>query len=849
MPKRAEVIRFGGLSNSVHETLIPNGKATSMDAASSLRGVLEGGPRYGSKSRRSGYNAADTGHGLFYAEYEGVSEYLAVVKPDGSSDATVYTVDPVSDTWTVVNNGSPVTNLDPSDWTFVQYAEKVYAFNETDGVWRRTIGASGTADAWESAGLTFALGATIALDEEPYNVYEFVSGDAYTERSTDTGYNFPNPDYFPTPGSIDTVNQHIEWTNPNTGSDNRYGQLWFAIDFNSAQDLSGVDYIGFEIAENAVSFGAASGSGYTFGPSNVPAWGGSAYGTGHSTWTTATPQVAVLESKSATFNDTFVSGLTMQSAEVVRYDTTPNYHKTSFRADISSIADADKDAVERIVFKIDFHTHHEIDWLRFQNLAFGRYILWDDASAAGKITYAQTFYDPTNARRSNAFVVETNDEADGGNPVYAPHGLGLKNTLTPFKSNTMFGAGFTAVEVWRKEQLGADAGKFARISYEALASASAVPADVVDTFAESNLTSQPSGVDLAIGNEFPASLSGVAAATWKQHMVVGDGPLVYFSFAGFASEFLPDPDSDFVPPDYNDLTQARTLYMSHGRAESMTGLVSQDTLYLYGRRGVYAMIGDSAFLASPPRLLPGSYGVLARHAAAPFRNGMVAASDAGLYYYETSRAFAGQDDDTVAVEEMTADVRDSWDRLLGTSGDNMVVTVWRDEIWCFNTDADGSRYLRLTKPSSIDGTRHWEEGGWFHVKRAVALEDKGLWGLGSDGTIYRMVRDSSGDAFTQDDGAPKTFTWTGGLMTGPRERCTDIYVVADGTPEITVNPDDGTKDPAAFTMTKVSGRIWHLNVNIMPGHQHQVTVSGTTGTDLVHALVLYFEDYGPGFGA
>ena len=158
MPTQFVPLEFGTLDNSVGQARTRPDHAWAMQNATTGRGILEGGPRYGQLSTRPGYNTNDVAWGFTFGEYQGNSEIIAIVQPNGSGTARVYSINPTTHVWTALT-AAAATAVNAGDWVFTQLQDKIYASNVTDGTWYKTIGT----DEWVNLKPEFRIGQNLSI--------------------------------------------------------------------------------------------------------------------------------------------------------------------------------------------------------------------------------------------------------------------------------------------------------------------------------------------------------------------------------------------------------------------------------------------------------------------------------------------------------------------------------------------------------------------------------------------------------------------------------------------------------------------------------------------------------------
>ena len=356
--------------------------------------------------------------------------------------------------------------------------------------------------------------------------------------------------------------------------------------------------------------------------------------------------------------------------------------------------------------------------------------------------------------------------------------------------------------------------------------------------------------------------SAEAIAVWKNHLVLAADRKLWFSFEGDTNLFMPDPESSLPAfiPDVGDFTAGRTVYLSDDRVDSCRGMASRDVFYAASQRDVFSMAGDNAMLATRPRRLYNSRGAISRSGTIAWKDGIVVAAYDGLWYFQDTRP--GTAVDPVA-KELTENVRDDWKRIIGAESDwdTLFLVEWEDELWVFNTTTVGEdlevlataepRYMKLSRPQpGQQGARRIETGATpQQVMGAVAVQGVGMRVLFADGELVRFVRDDVGSIYTTDDGVDVTWSYETGREPWPlSSQVIGIKAYATGSPTITVTVFRGSSDAGApFLVPHVDGQLWESDINILPGHEIQVTIAGGSA-DAVDSLFFVVEGDEFGFG-
>jgi hypothetical protein len=830
-PRQVELVTFGGLFNSYVETATPDGQCYAMDGADVGQGTVQTRPGYGDVWARSGAQTGDVGWGHAYGSFQGTKEWLAVVQPQGATTAQIYAF--ASD-GSLLNSGTPIaTGLNASDWRFAQYGNKIYAANATDGIYVRTIGRfSGNNDTsqtylWKKVQPEFAIGSSLAVSTErpPYIGRAMINTDTVaTVRFNGSGSD-PNEPYA---YRATIVGSGIKLTaSPAWVGDTAVAPTGVIVTFAAAVDLTDVDYVywecrpttgkGFPILENQ----------------SVP---------------TRTAKFALSEDGSttldandynATGNRNFARGMSY-AVDVKVYGT--EQYTLYYRADISNIANADKNSVRRIMFKTPCNWFGSGFEAELANVIFGAKDLWGGrAYAAPAIDYAYRYQNPSTLDSTPA---TKSTLAAGAIQGYGPNGntdpLGAWPLVAPSTDGTLYSQGYMKIQVFRAASAAAYNHAWKLIG---TLDNTGTPT-LRDTTTESALNELTPTYELSFGN-VPVTINPSGIGLWKGHVILLMDRKIYLSWAGLPTKYLPPPDQTYNPPEEDDLVQGRTLYVSDDRTDDMIAAVTQDVLYLVGQSGSYCMIGDSALDATPARRLPSSRGATGRRGACAHENGVIVGAYDGLWYYEVTRAFTGSFDGSYRVEELTRTVRESWRRLVAGGASGLIVLSANDEIWAFNA----GRYLRLTRTDPATGVRQWEEGHYPQMTNIVYVPSEGVRGQLANGKLARFFYDSAGIKYTTDNGGAISWSASTGWMRGGRRRVAAIEMSGIGTPTVVIEADDGVSGILTTTVQKVSGQRWSRALSVRPGSLLRVTASGTSVSDRLDSLMFITEPIGPGEGS
>lgn len=794
-----------GLMNSLDEQKLGPGVLWAMENATVQNGRWEGGPRFGAKWQRTSAHANDVGYGLFYAEFGGRSEYIAILKRNGETTCEAWSVNPATGVWTGPITGSTGMTIGGTDngdaWVFAQYDEFIYAGSEAAGMWMRRVGGAGSSgdpgyradNAWREFEPSLILGTelTIELERPDYPFYRLPLDAVGDYKYSGSYWQILNP--APEADGRILVSDGTNSDSPDT---------YFSIVLPEAQDWSQMDYLYLLFEPQAGSpditvTPAASGTGM------------------HSPIVTG----IVSEDATTTFSVAWASGLGLLSS-----DRRSFAGKVVFRIDLSGMSAAARNAVRRLVWRVQCSTFNPHNY--YVAFYLGGRDMWDQAGTSPAIRYAAAYYNSTTSELSQAVEAVLAAGSLEGDALFStiPDG-GAHVGLAVQANGVVLSQGFDQVKFFRKDT---DTGDW----HELGVVANSGNPEWIDRRTETEVRALG---DTALSFEgFAAGFAPTTLAVWKQHLVVGYNRKLYFSFEGLPLAFLPAPEDDFEIPEEIEGIAGRTVYLSQGRTENATAIVPADVLFAAAGRSIHAMIGDRALEASPPRLLPRARGTLGKRGGAVWGGGAIVAGSDGLWLYEVSRAFALGDNDSQRVTELTFPVRRSWEWLVGAAGAKIVTKVFDDEVWVFCE----TRYLRWTRPTPQTGDREFETGELFDVVDASAVERKGFRVMRRDGRIFEV-----GVAYEDDDGTPATWEVETGWMMGARRRVTEILIEGAGTPEVTVMTDDGVTMTSAEAVSydREAKRRRTLAVHCLPGHLIKVKASGVVGVDTITHLDMKME--------
>lgn len=702
---RVDTVGFGGLFNSFGRARVPKGQLYRGYNASFYRTILEARPGFRQLYRRASDPTGDVCYGFGYGKYGSTEKYLLFTKRSGQTKCDVVSLTP-GNTAATVSSATATASL----WSTAQHDQYVYAGNATDGLWRYSLSDA----SWVKPVTTFqsitSPTSDVLLQKPPATRRAWdvsAPADAFASYIENVGQNKTAAFGAYTP-SADQCDLAIS----DSGTED-FSRCWTCVTLQGAEDFRNSRYLlvsiaidnVYDVRDNEYTQFCNVGGG-KIGPQ---AWG--AYWTDDAAASTAGDWSAWFKCNSKVYGTRFgpygvatnaSSGCCTQVLLWIDLD--------------SAGQNAKLDEVRKIAIGVPFSMGIACTvsffpfylggvWL---NKANDSDTMTSDPVADYSLKpceYALTNYDGTNESAGTLYSLTAEDACGDaawpGGPRMGAQAL--------FQLPISTGAGSHATRLYRRRR--SDGDKWYKIHDADLAA--------ITAFYDSRVDAASDGGNVA-GNAYgywgtttfaSSTVFGVVTqdilpscmAAWKTHMVCGVGKELYFSRAMNAEQYvLPLRESSTAGAvDTSDLTQGRTCYMSQDQSDDVMAIVAQDVLYPVGRRGVYAMIGDSAIEATPPRYLPNSRGVESSQSAIGFSGGVLVGARDGLWFYRALRVQSSSQDDIQSGEELTKDVRTSWKQLFTEYPDNTLVLGERDgEIWAFR----GSRYMRRTKEGL------WEEG-------------------------------------------------------------------------------------------------------------------------------------------
>lgn len=894
-------IALGGLYNSFDQTKVPQGRCWSMQNATVLRGVVEGAPRYSMFWARDAADLDDVGWGIGYGKFSSNSVQRLTITgaPTGGTftitfdGQTTAGIAPGAEAVDVLSALEALSNIDigdvrvtggdlPSEYVDIefrgQYANTaVTLMTTTDSLTGGSSPESSIAHHITGGTNEVYLAMVQHIGEGTARLYQV---DAATGAGSELGTGFHASDwYFQQYGdkvyfinAVDglkvfqlggTYGTAPAIAGPTIAPTVDYTYTWSWIDFSS----------GFaSIAQSGLG-GAPTVTGTSTGISI----------TNGAVAVTAQTEITVTATYSAeqdfSFTDpwqvTVQSGSTSDaviaqsavSLDLINNDGTPatvgpiaEAHPTRGTATFaiywahfgnSERTLRDNTLKLRIKFTVDswaagkqvtIRVTPGYSWM-LDNVPFEfTSAISDPMPTTGKIRYAYAYYDVAGG-------VESNLSEEVLTSTVPPSPYGCYTVLTLRGSSALTGT--DRIYVYRQEKV---SGEWRRLPVDANNLTSYGATNVTsgtttytDKWMEEDLKTFPAR-SAPVFTSASATQQDPAIGVWKQSLVIGANRRLWMSFVGIPQRFAPDPDDKDAVIEFNQVNVdnpdvGRTVYLSDDRAEEIYAVFGQDSLYGVGPVSSYAVVGDSPLESSPPRRLPGSRGATGTRAVFRYKGGVEVASEDGLFYYAVGRGFSGEDNGALVEREETSEVRTSYvDTLLGSSYSDTIVSEHNDELWLFN----GTKYLVNNR------NRSWEEGTLADsVKAVIPVRSRGLRFMDARGRIHTLSSD-----YNTDNGASVSWSYTSGLLEGPRSRITDIEVHVVGSPRVTVHTYSpfGTASDAYGKYEVIhfdkpeTGSIWRLPVSIQASSRYRIVMSGAAGSDKVTSLAIHHEEVGKAYG-
>lgn len=670
---------FGGIHSTLHESVAPSDKALGSINVSVERGVLEARGGAAELWKRGSFNSSDIIYGAGFGRWEGHDEWIAIIKKNGDTTCTVYIVD---------ENGSTIRNFASAAWTgrtasswrFQQFGGYILAVNEDDGIWRWKIGGT-TDEEWEP------VSAVLQSVIEPTGDFT-VANPPYPTRSwnsaTETGVAPTSPTTFQVSASPTVVDGNLVLTQASNLGTTAYFYNWFTVDFATPLDLIDNRYL-YLVCYVSCDWDDAR-------PHEEPF-----FDFARQTFVYITDSTDAPGSESAAWSANWKQARAYVSLLEPSPAYTGRWATVGISLDLESTHDSSTatilDTINRLSIGIPMGAGNDYSVTLGPLFLGGTWMskpYYEDQMTAdplqeppknanlpiSDLSYVVTNYDTGTSSESSGTYTAIGRTYTFGQPYVLgniPIGTAIDITL-PAPS-----VGYDRTRLYRK-RLSSAGGEWVLLTETAVATS------FTDSYVDS--ATDPNAWPTTLVRESNYDFGGVlgdlaptAITAWKGHVVLGVGTEVYLSYQGDPTRYvLPTRRSVSGAVVTDDPTVGRTLYMSNTISDTVLDLHGLDNLYAIGSEGVYVMIGDEAYSATPFRRLPGSFGAMNSGASCPHNGGVLAATTHGLYFYDMARSFIGESAERVV--EVTETVRKTYEHLLAKGAPNDVKVASHDgEIW------------------------------------------------------------------------------------------------------------------------------------------------------------------------
>ena len=731
----------------------------------------------------------------------GVAEvYLVVIQPNGSGTSTLYAVTStdgfVTTTWTSV-----ATGLTSSDWYFVQVADKIYAANATDGIAYYQLGGS-----WSGT-------AGIPNVQNPTSGPQAIS--PYYDQSASSTPMFPF--LWNAGGGDATFGTFSGWgTNPTitVNTDKKSiniklnaavtgAQVSFVATLNAAQDLSHADCYRVQIVTDPHFT--------TIDPTTI------AYTQTNNDGSPALISPPFYDAGSSTVGVSQATYLrNIQFGDLSR-NLRDNILKFTFTFFIPTGTSGNNFTL----------TLYPLDgWLLDQQQTLSMLA----GPTNGWVQYAYT-----NQKASTGVESKLSPISQASYPGY--QGVPGHMQIGAVGSVQLTSSDY--VNLYRRDRFG-----LWRLIGQG---SNANPSQTL--FIDKNMLDELDGYPMYGTSHLPGGYLPSNLGLWKGCLVAAGARLIWIAKPGFPTLFAPDPTNLpavqlFETAFVDDPNAPRTVFLDASRSEDARAIIGQDSLYLSGPFTSYSMVDSDGTPdgLSPPRVMPGSRGCLSTRASFPHSGGAAIPAASGLWYYAVSYGFTGSiGAGTIIEDEISKDVRGTWNTLFGSSPASVVGVEHNEEYWVFT----GGNFVKWTRNGKI-------EQGTFtdSVKEAIANQNNGLIFATTDGRLMKV------GSQTTDNGTSVKWSWASGKMDQvlpdtARFRINGISVTAySGTPFVQVEVWDGnegyTEQRFDLAQTDGTNNYWPTRMPLI-GSRVRITVGGT-GSDTVEELFLAVEKAPAGLG-
>lgn len=832
----------GSLSSRLHKTVIGSKDTPYSTNCNTDTGVWKLDKRY--RQCQPSPNSTNTvrafGYGLSYTD----GDYYTMIQGTSVYDLQAGWVDSGDTLWGGSFNGATThwgtalgQTVAAEDWYSWEHKGYIFFASDTTGSVRyKKVGGNPLEILYKQYEFGPPVPSTGAVVRPPYYSRNWVSGDTRSQPAATQSTYY---DYVGT--SVSGGIMQVQYT----GVFSNVGECRVKITLGSTYDASNSNYIGLHIKASGIQFMEWQKS-----------WQGlSIHDSGGTTSTATMTKVGWRAMTVNGVNDEFFIVF-----------------------DISAVANSAKDAIDYLTFTWGM-SGQGVVLLNFQPLVFGGVFYHDMHPSGGiigksdqdDVEYAYTYDGQVSSggtsttAESDGYKIDIDGKLSMGLDFTNPVGATPK-WLLPFDTKLFKGAwnkltiplgtggspGYGAgdkINIYRLTKSARGITQWQRLTRLNNTGTPTYTDYLPDSTVQGDTGTYPVKTPMTIGTVSP-STSGevvniICGCSWRGSNVYfsTDGK-AYFSMQGNFKKVLWEGIIYEIDPD--DMSRPRTLTVSDTANDAIITAVANDALYMFSRRSVYAMTGDVPSQAGNPRRMPTLHGALSKRAAHQYQNGVVYASDTGLFYIAVGSIYTGKPGEA-HVEELTKDVSSTWTRLLGsTVADRLstVVVCYDNEIYVFCKN----RYMRLTKYGS------WVYGEYqsgHDVYAAVSDPRRGVVAALTTGKVINV-----GDYITDlgttaagDAGTAPTWSYYTKRFVEPVNLMRAIcnYEASSGTPSLSITAYTSRNlTPNALSFTTLN-RIGFDNFvgKETNGNWFELYISGTNKTSL-NSLELEVSTYQEG---
>ena len=311
----------------------------------------------------------------------------------------------------------------------------------------------------------------------------------------------------------------------------------------------------------------------------------------------------------------------------------------------------------------------------------------------------------------------------------------------------------------------------------------------------------------------PVTLKPQSIGKFKGSLALGIGYDLYISKVDRPTEY----EEIGSAPDPSDLSQGRSLYVDDSRSQKLLTITGDNVLYLGTANRTYVMYGDAPYNYIPPRAVA-NVGPIGKRAACAYGNGLAIANAEGIWlvtYNDTTDSRTGD----LSTLELTQDIRNTYQSL--TINASSVLLEHRGDLWLLA----GTDWLRLSKTS-----KGWTKGTFLHSLVAAAPDYEGpMRALTASGGLAYIT---SGSSYA---GSSINWSYTTGDVVVERSTIDSVFVIASGSPSMTIEAFDGSYGSSSqtYTINPSSYSVTDLRGSQHRGTRFRFTFSGTEADKVI----------------